>query len=92
MASGVPSVTSDLSGFGDYLIKNFPDHERHGMYVVERGKKTFDWSARQLSALLYQFLMQTRRDRILQRNNVENYSSSFDWSRLVKYYEEAYAT
>jgi glycogen(starch) synthase len=91
MASGVPSVTSDLSGFGDYLIKNFRDHEKHGMYVIERGKKTFDWSARQLSEVLYQFLSQTRRERILQRNNVENYSSSFDWKKLVEHYEAAYA-
>lgn len=91
MASGVPSVTSDLSGFGDYLIKNFRDHEKHGMYVIERGKKTFDWSAKQLSEVLYQFLTQTRRERILQRNNVENYSASFDWKKLVENYEAAYA-
>lgn len=90
MASGVPSVTSDLSGFGDYLLKNFPDHEKHGMYVVERGKRTFDWSAKQLAGFLFQFIMQTRRDRIQQRNNVENYSSSFDWTNLIRHYEQAY--
>jgi glycogen(starch) synthase len=28
MASGVPAVTSDLSGFGDYLLHNMPDHEK----------------------------------------------------------------
>lgn len=42
MASGVPAVTSDLSGFGDYLLHNMPDHEKGGMFVVERGKRTFD--------------------------------------------------
>ncbi len=90
MASGVPAVTSDLSGFGDYLMKHMPDHEKGGMYVVERGKRTFDWSAKQLSAFLYKFLKQNRRDRIMQRNNVESYSSAFDWSNLIKHYEEAY--
>lgn len=91
MASGVPSITSDLSGFGDYLLKHFPDHNKHGMFVVERGKRTFDWSARQLAGFLYQFVRQTRRERINQRNNAENYSASFDWVNLVKYYEDAYA-
>jgi glycogen(starch) synthase len=91
MASGIPSITSDLSGFGDYLLKHFPDHNKHGMFVVERGKRTFDWSARQLAGFLYQFLIQTRRERIMQRNNAENYSSSFDWDNLVKYYEDAYS-
>jgi glycogen(starch) synthase len=90
MASGVPAVTSDLSGFGDYLMKHMPDHEKGGMFVVERGKRTFDWSAKQLSAFLYKFLKQSRRDRIMQRNNVESYSSAFDWSTLIQQYEEAY--
>ncbi len=90
MASGVPSVTSDLSGFGDYLLKHFPDHNKHGMYVVERGKRTFDWSARQLSGFLYQFLMQSRRERIQQRNHVENYSSSFSWDNLIVHYQNVY--
>ncbi|MFN9864971.1 MAG: glycosyltransferase [Bacteroidota bacterium] len=90
MASGVPAVTSDLSGFGDYLLRNMPDHEKGGMFVVERGKRTFDWSAKQLAAFLHKFLMQERRERIQQRNKVENYSAAFDWETLIKYYEEAY--
>ena len=90
MASGVPAVTSDLSGFGDYLLQNMPDHEKGGMFVVERGKRTFDWSAKQLATFLYKFLIQDRRSRIMQRNNVENYSSAFDWKNLITHYEEAY--
>jgi glycogen(starch) synthase len=90
MASGVPSVTSDLSGFGDYLTMNFPDHEKNGMFVVERGKRTFDWSSRQLASSLYRFITQSRRDRIMQRNNVENYSAAFDWKNLIRHYRQAY--
>lgn len=90
MASGVPAVTSDLSGFGDYLLHKMPDHERGGMFVVERGKRTFDWSARQLAVFLHKFLQQDRRSRITQRNNVESYSSAFDWDTLIVHYEEAY--
>lgn len=90
MASGVPAVTSDLSGFGDYLLRNMPDHEKGGMFVVERGKRTFDWSAKQLASFLHRFLIQDRRSRIMQRNNVENYSYAFDWENLIKNYEDAY--
>jgi glycogen(starch) synthase len=90
MASGVPAVTSDLSGFGDYLLKHMLDHEKGGMFVVERGKRTFDWSAKQLASFLYKFIKQNRRERIMQRNNVENYSSVFDWGNLIQNYEDAY--
>lgn len=90
MASGIPSVTSDLSGFGDYLLRNMPDHDQNGMYVVERGKRTFDWSSRQLASFLYRFLMLTRRDRRVQRNNVQNYACAFGWENLLKHYHAVY--
>jgi glycogen(starch) synthase len=90
MASGIPSVTSDLSGFGDYLLNNFPDHEKKGMFVVERGKRTFDWSARQLSAYLHRFLKQALKDRVQQRNNVQSYSAAFDWQHLISHYNDVY--
>jgi len=90
MASAVPSVTSDLSGFGDYLLHHIPEHEEYGLHVIERGKKTFDWSASQLTEVIYNFLKQSRRERILQRTNVENNSFLFDWSHLIKHYQNAY--
>ena len=90
MAAGLPSVTSDLSGFGDYLLRNMPDHDKNGMYVVERGKKTFDWSARQLASFLYTFLSLSRRERNIQRNNVENYASAFSWDNLLRHYQQVY--
>lgn len=90
MASGVPAITSDLSGFGDYLLRNMPGHEEYGLYVIERGKRTFDWSANQLTDVMYKFLQQSRRERIMQRNNVENNSFAFDWQNLIKNYLEAY--
>ena len=90
MASGIPSVTSDLSGFGDYILHHIQDHEKFGLFVIERGKRTFDWSANQLADVMYRFLMQSMRERIMQRNNVENNSYIFDWTYLIKHYSEAY--
>jgi glycogen(starch) synthase len=90
LASGIPAITSDLSGFGDYLLGNFPDHEKNGVFVVERAKRTFDWSARQLAAYLYKFLKLSRRERIVQRNNAENFSVAFDWKTLIRYYNNIY--
>jgi glycogen(starch) synthase len=90
LASGIPAITSDLSGFGDYLLSNFPDHEKNGIYVVERSKRTYDWSARQLAAYMHRFLKLNRRERIIQRNNAENYSVSFDWKNLIRYYNSVY--
>ncbi|HTE32371.1 MAG TPA: glycosyltransferase, partial [Chryseolinea sp.] len=88
MASGIPSITSDLSGFGDYVKQHIEDHEKYGLFVIERGKRTFEWSANQLADVMYNFLQQTMRQRIMQRNNVENNSSTFDWENLIKHYTQ----
>lgn len=90
MASGIPSVTSDLSGFGDYVVSTTPEYEQHGLYVIERGKRTFDWSANQLADVLYRFTQLSMRERIQQRNLVESRSAHFDWQNLIGKYVEAY--
>jgi glycogen synthase len=90
MASGVPAVTSDLSGFGDYVIKNIPEQEEKGIYVVTRKDRSFDDAANQLTNQLFSFVKMNRRDRITQRNRVESASELFDWKKLGAYYDKAY--
>jgi len=90
MASGVPAVTSDLSGFGDYVLSTIPQHEEKGIYVVNRRYKSFDEAANQLTEQLYSFVKLGRRERITQRNLVESSSEFFDWGNLVVHYEKAY--
>ncbi len=90
LASGVPSVTSDLSGFGDYVMHNFPDKEKAGMFIVERKQMDFNESASQLSEILFRFVQMNRRERINLRNNCEAASPHFDWRNLGKYYDRAY--
>ncbi len=90
IASGVPAITSDLSGFGDFVKKNMKDKSKSGVYLVERNQKSFEAAADQLYLQMYRYLKLSRRDRISHRNKVEASSVQFDWKYLVKYYEEAY--
>lgn len=90
LASGIPSVTSDLSGFGDYIINNFPDREKAGIYIVERKNHDFNQAAGQLADILFRFVQQNRRERIALRNNCEAASPHFDWLNLGKFYDKAY--
>jgi glycogen(starch) synthase len=89
MASGVPSVTSDFSGFGAYVQANFDDCEKMGIYIVNREINYFD-AAEQLANIMLRFVKQTRRERISMRNNVEESSFAFDWGKLAEYYFQAY--
>jgi glycogen(starch) synthase len=90
IANGIPTITSDLSGFGDYVQRSILNHEKDGIWVVNRRGKTYKESVDQLTDYLYSFCTYTRRDRIALRNAVEERSSHFDWHNIIKNYLKAY--
>jgi glycogen(starch) synthase len=87
---GIPTVTSDLSGFGDFMLQIMKDYENVGVYMVTRKDKGFEETAEQLANQLFNFVTMNRRDRIKQRNRVENFSDIFDWANLRSYYDTAH--
>ena len=90
MANGVPAVTSDLAGFGDYLANALENPEDHGMFVVNRKSTSFDEAANQLADQLFAFVQQSRNHRIRQRYRLEEASEMFAWRNLTREYEAAY--
>ncbi|MDX1907672.1 MAG: glycogen/starch synthase [Bacteroidia bacterium] len=90
MVGGVPSITSDLSGFGDYLLNTHANIEELGMYVVNRRNKSFNESANQLADFLFTIVQTPRAERIAQRYKLEAAAQHFDWKNLTSYYENAY--
>ncbi len=89
-ALGVPSVTTDLSGFGAYCQHHIPQSAENGIYVLRRLRRSFDDAANDLAAHLAQFSGMNRRQRIEIRNKVEQLSELFDWSVLGQNYHEAH--
>ncbi len=91
MASGIPSITSDLAGFGSFVAKNIPENESMGINVVQRKHKHFNEAADEMTDIMFEFASMSRRERIAQRNKVEAASVQFDWKELGVYYDQAYA-
>ncbi|MDX1683454.1 MAG: glycosyltransferase, partial [Phycisphaeraceae bacterium] len=89
IALGVPAVTSNLSGFGAYLLENVEPEDREGLCILER-TGDFHAEAEQLADHLFAFAQTSRRERIATRNKVESFSPRFDWSRLVEHYQDAH--
>jgi glycogen(starch) synthase len=90
LAQGVSAITSDLTGFGNYLGQNFPGHEQSGVYLLKRHKLKPDLIVKELAELMYQFTMSSRRQRISIRNKSEDLAENFDWSKLCVHYNQAY--
>lgn len=90
LASGLPSITSDMAGFGDYVVNRVENHEEKGMYIVKRRGRSFDQTAEDIANRMFEFVQLSRRERIALRYRCEESSLHFDWSNLGKYYDEAY--
>ena len=88
---GIPSICTDLSGFGSFMASNFPDHEDNGIYVLRRRHVDAGQTIDQLAGILERFTTLNRRARINMRNRVERLSECLDWNRLNPAYEEARA-
>ncbi len=87
---GIPTITSDLSGFGDFMTQSMKDPEGVGVQVISRQNKSFEESAEELANAMFKFVTMSRRERIMQRNKVENIAEVFDWTNLRSYYDTAH--
>jgi len=91
MASGIPTITSNLAGFGDFVYSETEGSEEDGVQIVDRVFKGFHESSQQLADMIFEFVHHSTHDRITQRNKAEVFSTLFDWEELIRFYEEAYS-
>ncbi|KAF9574731.1 glycogen synthase isoform 1 [Mortierella alpina] len=86
---GVPSITTNLSGFGCFMDDNIVDSSEYGIYIVDRRMKSVEESIQQLSDQMLMFCQKSRRQRINQRNRTERLSDLLDWKRMGLEYIKA---
>ena len=46
---GIPSITTNLSGFGCFMEEHIADPTNYGIYIVDRRFKSADESSQQLA-------------------------------------------
>uniref|UniRef100_W5KJU3 Glycogen [starch] synthase n=1 Tax=Astyanax mexicanus TaxID=7994 RepID=W5KJU3_ASTMX len=86
---GIPSVTTNLSGFGCFMEEHISDPSAYGIYIVDRRFRSADESCNQLTQFMFSFCQQSRRQRIVQRNRTERLSDLLDWRYLGRFYMHA---
>ncbi|PSN29113.1 Glycogen [starch] synthase [Blattella germanica] len=86
---GIPSITTNLSGFGCFMQEHIADPMSYGIYVVDRRYISLEGTVQQLATYMYDFAKLNRRQRIIQRNRTERLSDLLDWRNLGIYYRQA---
>ncbi len=89
-ACGIPSITTDYTGFSLFLQKELPNHEEYGLFILNRKNTDYFYSVQRLAELIFYLISMDRRQRIALRNKVESITELFDWKNLIKYYLDAY--
>jgi len=85
---GVPSITSDLTGFGNHLIRQ-DIYKAMGIRVLARMDKSDEESARELSEMLYLYSTFTKKKRVECKLESRALANAYDWEVLVSNYEDA---
>jgi glycogen(starch) synthase len=86
---GIPSITTNLSGFGCYMEELLENSADYGIYIVDRRLQGVDDSVNQLTDFMFDFCAKSRRQRINQRNRTERLSDLLDWKRMGMEYVKA---
>lgn len=86
---GIPSVTTNLSGFGCFIEENVESPADYGIYIVDRRMKCVEESVQQLTDHFMHFCQKSRRQRINLRNRTERLSDLLDWKQMGLEYRKA---
>ncbi|MFW6450419.1 MAG: glycosyltransferase [Nanoarchaeota archaeon] len=87
-ALGVPSVTTDLAGFGRFIRKK--QQKENGIYVVDRLNNDYKQGVKQLSKKLYEYSLLQRKDRVEQKMAAKKLAELADWKILIENYITAH--
>ncbi|MGB0431927.1 MAG: glycosyltransferase, partial [Bacteroidia bacterium] len=74
IARGVPTVTSDLSGFGNFVTDMGAEHEDLGLHVTKRQGVPDEQAAQNLAKYLLNFIKGSRRARLEYKTRLEEFS------------------
>ena len=86
---GVPSITTNLSGFGCFLEERLGNSSDYGVFLVDRKGRSGEAAVEQLANYMFSFCQKTQRQRIVMRNRTERLSDMLDWKKLAVEYTKA---
>ena len=93
IAFGVPTITSDKSGFGQWILANMPDSVKDsGVKVIERTDSNYMEAAREIAWQIKEFSDSKEKvKKDVSRSAVET-AQKADWKYFVRFYYEAFQT
>ncbi len=87
-ALAVPSLTSDLGGFGRFLLQKTTGTE--GIYVIRRYGREYNAYMNEFADILYKFTKFNANERVQQKIIAKKIADLADWKELIQNYFDAH--
>lgn len=89
-ALGIPSITTDLAGFGRFIQQEKISSPNPGIWVIDRLNKEYQQVVDDLADTLYYYATRTKQDRIQNKIAARTAAGKADWQKFIEHYVEAH--
>ncbi len=90
IAFGVPTVSSDKAGFGQWVLSNFGSGSSSGVDVIARTDSNYHEDVDLLAGIMRRHAEMKPEETVALRNAALQTSKSADWKFFIEKYYEAY--
>ena len=92
MAFGVPTVTTSLSGFGQWVLETYQNYfEECGVNVIGRGDSNYQDVVTNIAHAIEYLTCADSRTTARIRKAAMDTAAKASWSNFISYYDEAYS-
>jgi glycogen(starch) synthase len=89
-ANGALALTSDLSGFGQFLMEQVDSSERKGIQILERKDRDREEVVEELARTIEEFLSFDKTEITERKHNARKLAQLTSWEKLGENYREAH--
>ncbi|MFH1895099.1 MAG: hypothetical protein ABIJ74_00750 [archaeon] len=89
-ALGVPAVTTDLGGYGQFILENLGEKSKGSIEVLKRKGKTYKEEIEGMKQAMHDMYSTGKPERMERKLKAKEYSNLADWSNLIENYIQAY--
>jgi len=90
-AFGVPTITTDLAGFGQWVLDSFgDDSDKTGIKVLHRTDSNYSDVVQAIASSLINLYVMDAKQVLAVRRGARSTSKVASWENFIKYYDEAY--
>ena len=83
-------MTTDLAGFGRFIMQMKQKKETPGIFVLKRQNKKDSEIIDDLAKFMYEFVKLSKHERVQNKIEAKRLSNECDWKSLIKNYIEAH--